>query len=220
VIICSQDEIGLSCGGKGFSQFEFVLHVIHSQGKYAGRDDDKYDDDCEASEIDMQETWVRGFMDKRDQSRLWIIGALLPLIGAVTAGCLQIPQQAGSSQTASITEGEAAFAILAGSWEYEEGAAVVPLEIDRSGVGTYPYKGGQLITDSLDDHHWRGRWHQAENDREGGFEVTLAPDLSEGDGRWWYTRIGRDQSPTETGGVFHLTRSEPSPDPPPAMTAR
>lgn len=163
---------------------------------------------------------TRGFMDKRDRSRLWIIGALLPVIGAVIAGCSQIPRQAGSLQTASIAEGESAFAVLAGSWEYEEGAAVVPLEIDRSGVGTYPYKGGQLITDSLDDRLWRGRWHQAENDREGGFEVTLTPDLSEGDGRWWYTRIGRDQSPTEKGGTFHLMRSESSLDPPPAMTAR
>ena len=163
---------------------------------------------------------MSGFMDKRDRSRLWIMGALLPLIGAVIAGCSQVPQQAVPAQAVSITEEEAAFSVLAGLWDYEEGTAVVPLEIDRSGVGTYPYKGGRLITDSLDDHHWQGRWHQAENDREGRFEVILTLDLSEGDGRWWYTRIGRDQTPTEKGGTFHLTRSEPSPAPPAAMSAR
>ena len=104
---------------------------------------------------------MSGFMDKRDRSRLWIMGALLPLIGAVIAGCSQVPQQAVPAQAVSITEEEAAFSVLAGLWDYEEGTAVVPLEIDRSGVGTYPYKGGRLITDSLDDHHWQGRWHQA-----------------------------------------------------------
>jgi hypothetical protein len=145
---------------------------------------------------------------------------LLPLIGLLMVGCSQIPQQAVSPLAAPVPEREPAFSVIAGSWEYEEGTAVVPLEIDHRGVGTYPYKGGRLITDSLDDHHWRGHWHQAENDREGGFEVTLAPDFSEGDGHWWYTRIGRNHAPTEKGGTFHLTRSEPSPGPLPAMTAR
>ncbi|HSE60127.1 MAG TPA: hypothetical protein VLA99_15615 [Nitrospiraceae bacterium] len=159
-------------------------------------------------------------MKKRDRSRLLIISALLPLISAVIAGCSQIPPQAAPTPAASVTEGEPPFSVLAGSWEYEEGTAVVPLEIDRSGIGAYPYKGGRLITDSLDDHHWRGRWHQPENDREGGFEVTLAPDFSEGEGHWWYTRIGVNHAPTEKGGTFRLTRSEPSPGPLPALTAR
>lgn len=163
---------------------------------------------------------MRGLMDSRGRSRLWILGAVLSLIGAAIDGCSQMPQQAVPPPAASVTDEEGAFTALAGLWEYEEGTAVVPLEIDRSGVGTYPYKGGRLITDSLDDHHWRGRWHQAENDREGGFEVILTPDLSEGEGRWWYTRIGRDQSPTEKGGTFHLMRSETSSGPPVAMPAR
>ncbi|MEX5215889.1 MAG: hypothetical protein NW703_17240 [Nitrospiraceae bacterium] len=163
---------------------------------------------------------MRGLMDSRGRSRLWILGAVLSLIGAAIDGCSQMPQQAVLPPAASVTDEEGAFTALAGSWEYEEGTAVVPLEIDRSGVGTYPYKGGRLITDSLDDHHWRGRWHQAENDREGGFEVILTPDLSEGDGRWWYTRIGRDLSPTEKGGTFRVTRSEPSSGPSAGIPAR
>lgn len=155
---------------------------------------------------------ARWHMIKRHLSRLLIMAMLLPLIGAVTAGCSKTPTHVGPTPpAASLTEGEPAFSILAGSWEYEEGAAVVPLEIDRGGVGIYPYKGGRLITDSLDDHHWRGRWHQQENDREGGFEVTLVPDFSEGDGRWWYTRIGTNTSPADKGGTFHLIRAEADP---------
>lgn len=159
-------------------------------------------------------------MNKRILFRLLVMGALLPLIGTVVAGCSQIPRQDVSPPAASITEGDPPFSVLVGLWEYEEGAAVVPLEIDRDGVGTYPFKGGRFITDRLDDHHWQGRWHQTENDREGGFEVTLSPDFSEGDGRWWYSRIGSNHAPTEKGGTFHLTRSDPTSAPLPAMTAR
>lgn len=151
-------------------------------------------------------------MSTRYLSQFVIMALILPLIGVVTAGCSQTPPQAVRTLSAdSVTDEEQVFSILAGSWEYEEGAAVVPLEIDRGGVGIYPYKGGRLITDSLDDHRWRGRWHQTENDREGGFEVSLAPDFSEGDGRWWYTRIGGNTSPAEKGGTFHLIRAEADP---------
>lgn len=191
----------------------FLLHVVQSQGKYAGSDGGHKKKDRYVACL------CEEFM-KRDRSGLWMMGAFLPLISSLVTGCSQIPQQPVLPPAASVIEGEPAFSVLAGSWEYEEGTAVVPLEIDRSGVGTYPYKGGRLITDRLDDHHWRGRWHQPENDREGGFEVTLAPDFSEGDGRWWYTRIGHNQTPTEKGGTFHLTRSEPPSGPLPALTAR
>ncbi|MEQ1626194.1 MAG: hypothetical protein ABL965_02285 [Nitrospira sp.] len=95
--------------------------------------------------------------------------------------------------------------MLAGEWDYEE-QAVVLLTLDESGNGTYGWKKGQLRTVALSGLHWEGTWLQEENDREGNFVVELSPDLSEGDGRWWYTRIGDDRAPTAKGGTFHLSR--------------
>jgi hypothetical protein len=86
-------------------------------------------------------------------------------------------------------------AVLAGEWQYEEGGVVVPLRLDRFGNGTYDFKGGRFRTDLLSAHRWTGGWTQRANDREGGFEISLSPDYSEGDGRWWYTRIEGDPAP-------------------------
>ncbi len=95
--------------------------------------------------------------------------------------------------------------ILAGEWEYEDGA-VVTLKLDGQGNGPYAWKEGHFETRSLDGRLWQGMWFQKENDREGGFAVELSPDFSEGEGRWWYTRIESDHAPTQNGGTFHLTR--------------
>ena len=101
--------------------------------------------------------------------------------------------------------------ILAGDWEYEENGVVVPLVLDAHGNGDYDFKGGKFITRSLSDHSWSGQWVQAENDREGEFEVRLSPDYSAGEGRWWYTRIERDTSPARSGGRFRLVRVQALP---------
>jgi hypothetical protein len=97
-------------------------------------------------------------------------------------------------------------AVLAGEWEYEEGGVVVPLRLDRFGNGTYEFKDGLFRTNLLSDHRWAGAWAQRENDREGGFEITLSPDYREGEGRWWYTRIERDPAPKKSGGRFHVMK--------------
>jgi len=119
-----------------------------------------------------------------------------------------VPHQApsaGSGSSGSLTQaGEKA--VLAGEWEYEEDGLVVPLRLDRFGNGTYEFKDGRFRTDILSDHHWKGMWAQQENDREGGFEITLSADYSEGEGRWWYTRIERDMAPTKAGGRFHVMK--------------
>jgi hypothetical protein len=95
--------------------------------------------------------------------------------------------------------------VLAGEWEYEDGAAVT-LRLDEQGNGTYAWKEGRFETTALTDHTWHGMWFQKENDRDGGFTVEFSPDFSEGEGRWWYSRIGTDHAPTQPGGTFHLTR--------------
>jgi hypothetical protein len=99
--------------------------------------------------------------------------------------------------------------VLAGEWDYEDGA-VVTLTLDEQGNGTYPWKDGRFITHSLSDHVWQGVWIQQDNDREGGFSLHFSPDFSEGDGRWWYTRIEDDRAPAQKGGTFHLTKKPSS----------
>lgn len=101
--------------------------------------------------------------------------------------------------------------VLAGEWDYEEGA-VVTLTLDHQGNGTYDWKGGRFETHSLSDHTWEGKWIQTDNDREGGFSVKLSPDFSDGEGRWWYTRIADDFAPTQKGGTFHLTKKPSTPN--------
>jgi hypothetical protein len=57
--------------------------------------------------------------------------------------------------------------VLAGEWDYEDGA-VVTLTLDEQGNGSYPWKDGRFVTHSLSDHVWQGMWIQNENDREEG----------------------------------------------------
>lgn len=97
--------------------------------------------------------------------------------------------------------------ILAGEWEYVDGA-VVRLILDEQGNGHYEWKQGRFETQTFIGHTWHGMWFQKENDRDGGFAVEFSPDFSEGEGRWWYSRIGADLAPAQKGGTFHLTRKD------------
>ena len=108
--------------------------------------------------------------------------------------------------TGEISMHRGEHAVLAGEWEYEEGGMVVPLRLDRFGDGSYDFKDGRFRTDLVTDPRWIGAWAQRENDREGGFEITLSPDYSEGEGRWWYTRIEGDHAPAKAGGRFHVMK--------------
>ena len=99
--------------------------------------------------------------------------------------------------------------ILAGEWEYEDGV-VVRLTLDEQGNGRYAWKDGRFGTRKLIGHTWHGRWFQKGNDREGGFTVELSPDFTEGEGRWWYSRIGAERAPIQKGGTFHLSKKTAS----------
>lgn len=137
-------------------------------------------------------------------------------IGALLGGCAAQPVNRGSTAgTQAAPSSDAGFTVLAGEWEYEEGTAAVDLVMDQAGRGTYAYKGGRFETTSLIGQEWRGRWIQTENDREGEFVIRLSPDYREGDGRWWYTRIGSVRNPSDKGGTFHLTRTDDAGDPQP-----
>jgi hypothetical protein len=142
-----------------------------------------------------------------------------PLIAAVmllsTAACTTPSSQEAIERPLVLPSGEQRDrSVLAGEWDYEEGA-VVTLTLDEEGNGSYPWKGGRFETHSLSDHTWQGRWLQTENDREGGFTVQLSPDYSDGEGRWWYTRIADDLTPTQKGGTFRLSKkASPNESPP------
>jgi hypothetical protein len=140
----------------------------------------------------------------RIQQLFWVVfgGMLVTTCGhgaTVTSSDHKVPSMPGSSDVGDRH-------LLAGEWEYEEGGVVIPLKLDDHGNGQYEYKGGKFLTGNLWDHTWTGVWAQQENDREGGFEVKLSPDYSAGEGRWWYTRIEHDTSPTKSGGQFKLIR--------------
>lgn len=140
--------------------------------------------------------------------RLVVVFASLFLVGCVSSRLIAVE----SMSQPPVVKGETEFAVLAGEWEYEEGSAVVELLLDERGRGTYAYKGGRFETTSLDGNEWHGRWIQSANDREGEFVVHLTPDLAEGEGRWWYTRIGPVVNPPDKGGLFHLIRVVAEPE--------
>jgi hypothetical protein len=97
--------------------------------------------------------------------------------------------------------------VLAGEWEYVDAdGAVDRVTLDAEGNGRYNWKGGRFETHTFIGHTWQGMWYQKENNRDGGFTVEFSPDFSEGEGRWWYSHIGTDHTPTLKGGTFHLRK--------------
>ncbi len=147
---------------------------------------------------------------------LSFIAIAFGLITLPACGHAPMPQGSSSNMPGSpeVSEqtGVKENAVLAGEWEYEEGGVVVPLRLDRYGNGTYDYKDGHFRTDLLSERRWAGAWAQRANDREGGFEITLSPDYSEGEGRWWYTRIEHDGTPNKPGGRFHVMKVQSTAD--------
>ena len=138
--------------------------------------------------------------------RTGLLVLLFALLGV--GGCIQ-PGVQRSSSTELVPSLDQALPgdrrNLAGEWEYEDGAVFL-LSLDEQGNGPYAWKEGRIETQALIGRTWKGMWFQKENDREGGFSVEFSPDFSEGDGTWWYTRIGNDHAPPQKGGTFRLTK--------------
>ena len=126
----------------------------------------------------------------------------------LTAACAKPavhPNVSVDSIPPSMTSQPGDLRVLAGEWEYVDGAAV-RLTVDEQGNGHYDWEDGRFETHRLIGYTWDGMWFQKENDRDGGFTVELSPDFSEGEGRWWYNRIGDDHADTQESGTFHLSR--------------
>lgn len=100
---------------------------------------------------------------------------------------------------------------VAGVWDIHEEDKSYRAILDTHGNGTYTWQDGTLNTTRIEDRLWSGTWSQKGNDREGGFEVLLAPDLQTAEGVWWYTRVGqRDHiPPREWGGTYRFIRVKP-----------
>jgi len=126
----------------------------------------------------------------------------------VFSGCVKdIPVRTTSPSLPGLESGTPLSpAVLAGHWEYGDGMFIVPFELDEQGNGPYDWYEGRFHTTEFTGRMWRGTWHQQANDRDGGFEVQLSEDLSEGDGYWWYIRIGTTTNPKKPGAKFHVTR--------------
>jgi len=124
----------------------------------------------------------------------------------LSSACASQSISIDSSPPPSLQAGERQ--VLAGEWEFIDATgAVVLLTLDEQGNGRYEWNHGRFETHRLIDHTWSGKWFQEVNDRDGGFTIELSPDFSEGEGRWWYSRIGTDRAPTRKGGTFHLRSS-------------
>ena len=93
---------------------------------------------------------------------------------------------------------------LAGAWLYEEQGYIDTLRLDERGNGTYEWQDGRISTSCLDKQDWRGTWKQAES--EGGFEIKLSKAMTAGEGRRWFTRIGRETKAGEPGSTFQIKR--------------
>lgn len=131
------------------------------------------------------------------------------LLTAMMTGCAKdtgrhMPDSQGEVMPPATTG--APYPSLAGTWEYEERGQTILITLNEYGRGTYDWKDGQFITTTFSNGVWKGFWSQRENDRDGEFEVTFLQNTAEGQGRWWYTRIGSDTAPTHPGGVFQIAR--------------
>jgi hypothetical protein len=135
---------------------------------------------------------------------------ILVASAVLSAACVH-RASSGDPPSVSITPQTEDRHVLAGEWEYIDGSgAAFLLTLDEEGNGHYDWKNGRFETRTLIDHTWTGMWFQEANDREGGFTVEFSPDFSEGEGQWWYSRIGTDRAPAQKGGTFHLRSSTAS----------
>ena len=100
---------------------------------------------------------------------------------------------------------------LVGTWEYRDENGAYCLTLNREGQGGYEWQGGRLLTTKLDNGRWQGKWYQTQNDREGEFDLRLSSSGKQAEGRWWYTRIGDNYSPNQSGGRFSLAQMPCSP---------
>lgn len=131
------------------------------------------------------------------------------LLAINVAGCAGLPQEDASTDSVIGDSIPRSIEDLAGAWEYVDSNGTFTLTLNKEGHGTYEWKNGRIVTETLAKGVWTGKWYQTENDREGRFKLTFSPGSPIANGLWWYTRIGDDRAPLEPGGTFALRRLSP-----------
>ncbi len=140
--------------------------------------------------------------------RHWSIMLIGPLLFMMVGGCagVQPDREHTGGKTNAVIIVPQTIRDLAGKWEYRDSAGEGIIHVNDKGFGTYDWKDGRFVTEILEQGVWKGQWIQRENDREGGFELVFSEGPNRAEGRWWYTRIGKDHDPFEPGGSFSMTR--------------
>ena len=138
-----------------------------------------------------------------------IVQLILVVVGMVSiVGCAEFSHritqeqrnlQKNSVMPKNITE-------LSGLWEYGDHTGSYSIMLNAEGKGPYEWEEGRFETISLKEGLWRGIWIQEGNDREGEFELTFSENADVAEGKWWYTRIGKDHDPLQPGGTFKMSR--------------
>jgi hypothetical protein len=135
-----------------------------------------------------------------------IILVVMSVVGV--AGCAErshrLPQ--GEKSIRELSDPLRHIHDLAGVWEYEDKSGSYLIRLNEKGKGPYDWEDGWFETHEFKDGVWKGTWFQAGNDREGEFELKFPGDSSVALGQWWYTRIGKDRDPLESGGTFTMKR--------------
>jgi len=127
------------------------------------------------------------------------------VLALLLAGCAKPGLQRGADANLPAQPFETTG--LAGEWEVSDGTVERTIVLDCRGVGLYGWQGGIVTTSVVRGDYWAGTWYQSGNDREGGFEVHISPDRFTAEGRWWYTRIGKEHFvPGEKGDTFNMSR--------------
>lgn len=144
-------------------------------------------------------------------TRHWPIVVMGTLLSMLLGGCAGVPRDDGPTMDkTSVAAGvPQTLRDLAGEWIYQDSAGEGVIVVNREGFGTYDWKDGRFITETVKRGVWKGKWIQKENDREGGFELVFSNGPNIASGRWWYTRIGKDHDPFDPGGTFTMIRALP-----------
>lgn len=170
--------------GKGLARFSMEIDY----NRYVGSGDKQV-----KNFLPLRET---GFLEKRNGE--WILVSWHESQREMT----------GSNQDKK-ANGQYKLADIKGQWLIEEEDRFYCVVLGKSGNGPYNWQNGKITTESFNGHNWIGKWSQAGNDREGGFEIALNEDGKTARGKWWYERVDtRKVGARQYGGTYDWSRMD------------
>ncbi len=94
----------------------------------------------------------------------------------VAVGCADLSHQIPQGGENGLDHPPRQLQDLAGIWEYADKTGSNTITLNEQGKGHYEWEDGWFETHELKDGVWKGKWMQAGNDREGGFELKWLDD--------------------------------------------